>query len=357
MKRQVSMLVLIVLVSAFLSGCGLWMDGTRVSVTPHLQQNVQTKDELVSASTYTDIRNTLKDKIGAGETNGVISVSVIDEETARYYMDTSIQYLRKNDPVCAYAVEDVSYDLAVNRDETVIAFQVSYYHPRAELLRIKQTNSVKEASSVISAVLDNCETSVVMMVRRFEPVDFVQIVQDYANNNPSVIMETPKVSVGIYPEQGDERIVELHFTYQTSREVLRDMRERVEPVFTSAELYVKGATQVSDIYSQLYSFLMERYEYRVETSITPTYSLLLHGVGDSRAFANVYAAMCRNAELDCKVVSGTKNGEPWVWNLVRLRGDYYHVDLLQCSQDGRFRMLTDSEMAGYVWDYTASKIN
>ncbi len=357
MKRQVKIAVFTVLVSVVLSGCGLWMDGTRVSVTPHLQQNIQTKDELVSTSTYIDMRNTLKEKIGAGATNGIMAVPAINGETAKYYMDTCIQYLQRNDPVCAYAVEDISYDLTVNRDETVVAFQIGYYHPRAELLRIKQTNSVNEAASVIAAVLDNFETSVVMMVRRFEPVDFVQLVQDYAYNNPSVIMEIPEVRVGVYPEQGDERIVELQFTYQTSREVLRNMRERVEPVFTSAELYVKGATQVSDIYSQLYSFLMERYDYKIETSITPTYSLLLQGVGDSRSFANVYAAMCRNAELDCKVVSGTKNGEPWVWNLVRLRRVYYHVDLLQCSQDGQFCMFTDSEMAGYVWDHTSYETN
>ena len=44
---------------------------------------------------------------------------------------------------------------------------------------------------------------------------------------------------------------------------------------------------------------MERYDYRIETSITPAYSLLRHGVGDSRAFAVVYAAMCQQAGLEC----------------------------------------------------------
>ncbi len=357
MKRYIGLLNIILLVSLLISGCGFWMDGTRVSVTPHLEQNLQSKEEPVAVSTYTDMRNNLQKMIGNGETNGVITVSELNDETARYYMDTAIKYLKKNDPVCAYAVDRISYDIAINRGETVVAFQIEYYHGRAEILRIKQTGSMNEATAVISGALNNCEASIVLRIRQYEPTDFVQMVQDYANDNPGIIMEIPEVRVGIYPEDGNERIVELQFTYQTSREVLRNMRERVEPVFTSAELYVKGATQVSDIYSQLYSFLMERYDYKIETSITPTYSLLLHGVGDSRAFANIYAAMCRNAELDCKVISGTKNGEPWVWNLVRLRGGYYHVDLLQCSQDGQFRMLTDSEMAGYVWDYTAYKTN
>ena len=357
MKRLIAMTALVIALSMILGGCGFWMDGTRVSVTPHLQQNDQANADWASPSTYTDLRNTLKSKIAGGETNGTISVSPVDEETVRYYMDTAIRYLQNNDPVCAYAVDSITYEPAVSSQETVVAFQINYLHPRAEILRIRQTDSINEATAVISAAMDSYEPSAVMRIKSFEMTDFVQLVQDYANNNPSVIMEIPEVRVGVYPDQGDDRIVELQFTYQTSRQTLLDMRERVEPVFTSAELYVKGATQISDIYSQLYSFLMERYDYRIESSITPTYSLLLQGVGDSRAFANVYAEMCRKAELDCRVVFGTKNGEPWVWNMVRLRGVYYHVDLLQCSQDGQFRMYTDDEMTGYVWDDIAYKTN
>ena len=98
---------------------------------------------------------------------------------------------------------------------------------------------------------------------------------------------------------------------------------------------------------------MERYDYKFETSITPAYSLLCHGVGDGEAFATVYAAMCRQAGLDSRVVTGTRAGEPWWWIMVCDNGTYYHVDLLQCNAAGGFRELTDTEMEGYVWDYSA----
>ena len=78
-----------------------------------------------------------------------------------------------------------------------------------------------------------------------------------------------------------------------------------------------------------------------------------HGVGDSKAFASVYAAMCTKAGLDCQVISGTRAGEPWFWNIICEDGVYYHVDLLRCYREGGYRKQGDTDMTGYVWDYTA----
>ena len=192
----------------------------------------------------------------------------------------------------------------------------------------------------------------VLLVEDFYSRDFTQMVQDYATQFPELVMETPQVAVNLYGT-GKSRVVELLFTYQNSRDVLRQMKSQVEPVFSAAALYVSGDGADSQKYAQLYAFLMERFDYTIETSITPAYSLLRHGVGDSRAFATVYAAMCRAAGLECDIITGTFSGEPRTWNLVLDNGYYYHVDLLRSSASGGFREYTDLEMRGYVWDYSA----
>ena len=167
-------------------------------------------------------------------------------------------------------------------------------------------------------------------------------------------METPEVKAQIYPDAGRERVLELKFAYQSSRDSLRTMREMVQRVFVSSSLYVSHDAEDFRVLSQLYAFLMERFDsYQIKTSITPAYSLLNHGVGDSSAFAEVYAEMCRRADIECMVVVGTRSGEPWTWNIVREDGYYYHVDLLACHAQGSFRCLTDTQMDEYVWDYSA----
>ena len=131
------------------------------------------------------------------------------------------------------------------------------------------------------------------------------------------------------------------------------MQGQVQRVFASASLYIGQDDEEAQKYAQLFSFLTERFAYQLETSITPSYSLLCHGVGDSRAFALVYAAMCRRAGLNCETVAGTKDGEIYTWNVIADGNAYYYVDLIRCSQNGRFYPARQWEMGGYVWDYSA----
>jgi len=229
---------------------------------------------------------------------------------------------------------------------------ISYHHNRSEIQRIRRAKNTQVAEKIVAEALKGYESGIVILVEDYEIRDFAQFVQDYSEENPQTVMEIPQVSQSNYGTGGD-RLVELIFTYQTSKDSLRRMQSQVQPVFDSAALYVSGEGEDYQKYSQLYAFLMERFEYKFETSITPAYSLLRHGVGDSRAFATVYAAMCRSAGLECMTVTGTRSGEPWTWNIVLDNGCYYHVDLLRSNLNGQFRELTDNQMSSYVWDYSA----
>ncbi len=340
---------LLVLSALFLTGCGFWMDGEQLYITPHQENLQQASEEIVEVETYQQMRDALVHKIETGSGDLVVSVSSFDEATAEFYVSTAITHILQNTPIGAYAVNDITYEIGINRGEQVIAFHVNYRHGIGEIMQIKSAENEEEAITHITNALKECDGSLVFYAKAYTDTDIALLVEDYANQNPDLVMEQPQVRVVVYPNSGQERIVEVSFTYQNSRADLRKMQEQVENIFTSAELYVQQ-TKVKESYSRLYSFLMERNDYTLETSITPAYSLLHHGVGDSRAFASVYAAMCRRANLDCKVISGTKNGAPWFWNIVRYQGKYYHVDLLS---GGKFQMLKGEDMTGYVWDYSA----
>jgi transglutaminase/protease-like cytokinesis protein 3 len=256
-------------------------------------------------------------------------------------------------PLGAYALDSITYNIGTGGGQPAISVNISYIHGRSEIRKIRNVADTTAAAEQISRVLDQCSEGVVMLVENYTPVDLVQLVEDYVQQNPDTVMEQPQVAVGIYPDFGERRVVELKFAYQTSRESLRTMQSQVQRVFSSAELYLPSDSEDSQKYALLYSFLMERSDYQFETSITPAYSLLIHGVGDGDAFASVYAAMCRNAGITCEVISGTCNGEPRIWNLIQSGETYRHVDLLSCYTMGRFQSFSDEEMTGYVWDYSA----
>lgn len=336
-----------------LTGCG-WMEGSYRSVTPHRQHSVSSESTIESANSYLQLRTALENMVLAGTENGVISVEEIPQERLEDFLDMAVRYVQDSFPMGAYAVEEIQCELGTLGGSAALAVEIRYLHGRQDIRSVLQVQDMEEARKLIGGALTQYEPGLVLFVGEYQFVDIHQLVEDYARENPGSVMEIPETTVQIYPNSGRQRILELKFTYQSSRDSLRTMGDTVQRVFRSAALYVSHDADDHQKLSQLYSFLMERFgEYQIKTSITPAYSLLNHGVGDSSAFAVVFAEMCQRADVESHVVVGTRRGEPWSWNIVLEDGYYYHVDLLACRQWGGYHPLNDEQMTDYVWDYSA----
>ena len=337
----------------FLSGCGTWLDVSYHSVTPHKENPSQSDIGNMSVNDYADLQVVLERMVLNYTESGIITVGQYDQNQLDSDMNRVIHYMRETNPFGAYAVEKIDYELGTTAGLPAIAINITYLHTRADIQKIKTVSNTDALKEAVGSALDDCAAEVVLYVNDYAIVDYVQWIDDYASQHPDTVMEVPVVTVNSYPANGVDRIVELKFTYQTSRDALRTMQGKVAPVFEAAALYIGGDGEPAQKYAQLYSFLMERFDYKIQTSITPAYSLINHGVGNSEAFATVYAAMCRRSSLQCHTISGTRNGEAWFWNLICVDGSYYHVDLLDSSQRGEFQMNHSNQMSNYVWDYSA----
>lgn len=350
MKR----LVLILLAACLLfTGCS-WLDGSYSRVTPHQQHSAGNDSQLEEAENYLQLRTALENMVSAGVESSVISVANFQPEQLSASMDMAVRHVKQSYPIGAFAVDEITYEVGTIGGTAAVDVEITYLHGKSEIQGIRRVDNMEQVETLIAEAMTDYATSLVMLVGDYQATDIQQLAEDFAAANPSVVMENPEVSVQLYPNTGRERVLELKFIYQSSRDSLRNMRQVVQRVFASAALYVSQDALDSQKLSQLYSFLMERFDsYQIKTSITPAYSLLNHGVGDSAAFAEVYAEMCVRAGVECQVVVGTRSGEPWCWNIVWDDGYYYHVDLLDCQAWGGYRTLTDEQMGDYVWDYSA----
>lgn len=354
MKRVAALLLVICL---FFSGCSILLGGEHIWTQVHSIPKSPESNQNIAVSDYDQLYAAIVDLVADGMTQATISVAKYDKDAVESDAERAVQAVREEDPIAAYAVKSIEYTVGTGGGESVLALQISYLHGQQEIKKIQKVPDHAAACQAVAAALASFEPRLVLQIQNYEPVYFSQVVAAYALEYPQIVMEVPAVMQNVYPEAGKTRVVELEFSYTTSRDSLQNMLSQVQPVFAAASLYVSGDGEASEKYSQLYSFLVERFEYKFETSITPAYSLLRHGVGDSKAFATVYAAMCRLAGLECLTVSGTRAGESWYWNMVRMEDGFYHVDLLDSSNAGGFRICTDSEMNGYVWDYDAYPVS
>ena len=357
MKRAIPIMLALCLL---LSGCSGWLDSHYQSVTPHEEPFAQPETENVSVSNYTQLCQTLRTLVESGAEKGIISIARYDQKQVQTDVNKAVKEIMKTDPVAAYAVEDIAYEFGANAGQYAVAVTISYLHGRSEIQKIQRVADLQEAKTVLSDTMNKCNSGIVLYVDAFEELDFEQWVSDYAAENPDLVMEVPAVSASVYPEEGEARVVELRFAYQNSRESLRLMQSKVSILFDAAAIYAGEEGDTAERYFKLYSFLMGLFQtYQLDSSLTPAYSLLQHGVGDTKAFATVYAAMCEKAGLECIVVTGMRAGEARYWNMVLVDDIYYHVDLLACEHNDEFKMQTDvemrdgGEMTGYVWDYQA----
>ena len=337
------LLTLVLAVVLCLSGCD-WMDGSYVSVTPH-QVDLGQREEIrtPSVSSYTELRSALVRMVDEGSAEGRFTLEGYPRETAEADLQRAVEYVTKTYPIGAYTVEAVESAFGTN----AISVDITYRHSRQELERIRTVRGMEDAQAAVAEALEECADKLVLQVSGYRDTDYNEMVRLYAQQNPDLVMEVPSVVPRTFPNQGDLRVVELLFYYKTDRETLRSMRQQVQPVFSSAALYVTGQASEETKFSQLHAFLMERFEYKLQYSQTPAYSLLCEGIGDSRAFSQVYAAMCSRIGLEAECVSGTRAGQKYSWNQIRIDGVWYHLDLLASPQ---FRPMTDSEMTDYEWE-------
>ena len=347
MARRLGALILAL---ALLSGCG-WMDGSYVSVTPHQVALSQAEEgNARPVSGYTQLRDALIGLVDEGSTKGLFSLAEYPRENVLADMEQAVAYVTGTYPVGTYAVESIDYNFGTGLGTNAMSVDISYRHSREEIEKIRTVRWISGAEDAIAEAMDECADKLVLQISGYRDTDFSNIVREYARLNPDRVMETPSVTARIWPYRGDTRVVELLFFYRTDREELRAMREQVQPVFSSAALYVSGQAEERTKFQQLHTFLTERFDYSVQYSVTPAYSLLCEGVGDSRAFSLVYATMCRRIGLEAMGISGTRDGEKHQWNLVKIDGAWYHLDLMASRQ---FLPLTDDEMTGYEWDRDA----
>ncbi len=101
-------------------------------------------------------------------------------------------------------------------------------------------------------------------------------------------------------------------------------------------------------------------------------NLIENKTGVCEAYAYTFQMLCTFAGLECDVITGTLNGQNHGWNLIKLDGEYYHVDVTSDDPipDKKNRILygffnlTDNEIAKtHKWNRddfpkcTASKYN
>lgn len=354
------LIIIVSLLTALLCGCGAWVEDTYLAVRPHVEEATQaTETDAEETHTVVTNRSELRGAVLSRIRDWVESDTLwIENYEGDPETDLSeiLAYAMQEDPIGAYAVDFIDAELSGDTASGRIELSVVFRRSAAEIGSIVTVNDTVAALRRIDKALNNNETALTLRIRSYTEADFEDYIFDYCLNNPNLVVALPVVSAQVYPKEGEARILELHFTYDQTRENLSMMLASVNTILGSASSYVTSGKTETERLELLARFLSNRFDYEIAENVPtmPAYELLCEGKAHSLSFATVFRYECTRAGTDCRLVCGERNGEAWYWNIVCLDGVYYHVDLMRSVErhESTLTPLLQQELRaeGYVWE-------
>ena len=357
--KKIRVLALGMAALCLLCACAAWQGDEYLSVSEHndpfqAQQETESTAEpqnaLPVAENYFGMKAILLSFVTEGVEHGEFLMEHY-EGTPGEDLRRAVEYLTTSDPVGAYAIDYMTFEKEETDSGWLVSVDAVYRRSASEIEAIESVRGNARADELIFAALQRFDPSVTLRISGYADEDFEKTIHDYCLAHPEAVIEKPQVSVSIYPESGNVRVVEFHFGYEHTREELRARLSEVTGILSSAANYAHYGSDEASRLSMLYTYLAGRFTYEQDEQAT-VYSLLCEGVADSACFSAVFAYLCRTAGLESHMVEGAKDGAAYDWCQVKVSGVWYHVDIFRCgladAHDAELRL--DADMSGYDWD-------
>ena len=372
LKRKLSCLVLAAVFAAALlasSGCEALLEDERLIESKHLvTQNVKPPVEQTEVSNYDELKAALLDLVMQHVDSGQILYNSFDDDI-QDEIERACAELNENDPVCAYAVNDITALSTKIVSYFEIEISIEYKRTKQQVdsrVAVSNTRYLKsELLSVMSEYRD--ELLIETSLRGLTADDIIGYVTEIYYDSPRSIVMMPVTAVEIYPDEGLDKIYEVRFAYSQQPDFLTRYGESLSGAVRKCAA-VAGGDNDGEILLSLAEILIGACVYDAGTAhvisehgtqnlSATAYGSLVLGSAVGEGFAMAYKALCEELGYDCTVITGYLGGMVHAWNIVLLYGDYYHIDVSMCAENGieTVFLKTDTEMMEhYTWDFVSA---
>ncbi len=334
--------------------CGCAGPDTYLTVKPHAGSKPQSlAADSVKVENYDGLKKAILGFIENGQNKGSMHAANYDGNLEEDLAKATYEII-KLEPLGAYAVDYLSHDSTLIVNHYDINIDITFRRTPQEIAAVESIATQSMLVNRLHEAAENYEPRIALRMGGYREQDIEAMILEYCRAHPDTIMEEPEIQVNLYPDRGSVRILEVEQIYEHPRKELDSMQVAVRESVDAAAEYVRYRQTDRAKAELLYTYLMERFSYVQEPTTTPVYDALCRGIVSSRGMAEAWKLICDQAGLECHTVTGLKNGEDYTWNILRLDGQYRHLDLADCvlSHKGLV-LMTDGQMgAAYYWDPT-----
>ena len=126
--------------------------------------------------------------------------------------------------------------------------------------------------------------------------------------------------------------IKYTMAYHSNAEQEAKLTEAVAQTMTTLQL--NGLSEAKKI-TKIHDYICNHVDYAynsTEEQIYTAYGALCTGKAVCQGYAVLFYRLCKEAGLSVRIISGTGNGGPHAWNIVRIGSKYYNMD---CTWDGQ----------------------
>ena len=342
-----------------LCGCGGLYDKEFVSVSDHVPAAQQGKvtEGKVTVKTFAALKLALLDYAYAGETEGSIIFDQAYDGDTTEDMASACWQVRTQDALCAYCVENIAYELnkivTINEATVYISYSKYAMSPE-EVVHMTYSSGVGDS---LKTALEARKSGLVLLITRssYDAEEMESAVQSVYRENPAIVPKEPTAKVNMFSGTGTQRLYEISINYGLNEEEMMQRTAQLQAVNAFTEEQKRDMGEGERVVAAC-RYLTEHCTLTDAATENTAYSALINGQANSEGIAFACVELCDQLGVDCRIVYGQRLWVDHCWNIVRVDGNYYHIDASAAITGGLQKglLFSDESFWGeYRWDVSA----
>lgn len=359
MKKRILSVILLAALALSMCGCGSIYEKEYVAIEDYAPANQQetATDEKVVVKSFTGLKQAILRCVTEGRTEGSIVFDSDYPGDPSEDMASACWQIRTQNPLCAYCVDNISYEIMhiVAYDEAAV--RISYADFGGSVSDIVQLSFGTGIDELILDAMTQGKHRLELYILNssYTAERMENIVAEVYHDHPICVPKEPKATVSVYSGTGTQHLYVIEFDYGMSDDELDACRETLSRLNAFAGMDVDGLNEGQAALAAC-SYLVYNCTISDIEQDNSAYSALVNHRGNSEGLALAYVELCRELGLDCEIVYGQKNWDSHCWNIVSVMGSSYHVDITECIRLGIESgfLMDDQEMwISYRWDISS----
>ncbi|WP_251449002.1 hypothetical protein [Vermiculatibacterium agrestimuris] len=345
------LLALILAACLPLTGCSAMLERSYEAGQRHEEKPVTAEGSSgLRVENYRELVSAVLYLVSQGQEEGTIQLYDYDGEVESDLTRACLE-VATEDPLGAYCVDYIKHESSRVVSYYQAKLSISYRRTQEEIRSMVNVTGSGAIRAELQEALTNFSDQVVLRVAYFaeDEASILALARQAYYDTPAAALGMPQVEIGLYPDSGRERVVEILLTYSEGAEELR--RKSARLAAAGAEFVYPWDMDREAAVRQAAAEVCYHSGYDPQGGVT-AYAALVEGAANDEGLALAYSLVCRELErVTCEIVEGAWQGEPHFWNEVRFsQGEPLYLDLSRFTELSS-TLYTADEMAdmGYRW--------